>query len=116
MHCLDYEKLKSTDFFFVSSFDFEMGGFFWCVKIKKIVCTNIFNKIIDKAILPLGINVFGVNGLVTVIDVCAMVLDGNAVICVLPKASTKLTREKKQEEKKHISKLALPLFRFCFFF
>lgn len=61
-----------------------------------------------KRFLPLGINVFGVNGLVTVIDVCAMVLDGNAVICVLPKASTKLTREKKQEEKKHISKLALP--------
>lgn len=77
------------------------------------VCTNnIINKIIDKTILPLGINVFGVNGLVTVIDVCAMVLDGNAVICVLPKASTKLTREKKQEEKKHISKLALPLVRF----
>lgn len=73
---------------------------------------NIFNKIIDKTILPLGINVFGVNGLVTVIDVCAMVLDGNAVICVLPKASTKLTREKKQEEKKHISKLALPLVHF----
>lgn len=64
--------------------------------------------------MPLGINVFGVNGLVTVIDVCAMVLDGNAVICVLPKASTKLTREKKQEEKKHISKLALP-WNFFFF-
>lgn len=50
--------------------------------------------------MPLGINVFGVNGLVTVIDVCAMVLDGNAVICVRPKASTKSTEEKKEEEKK----------------
>lgn len=38
--------------------------------------------------LPLGMNVFGVNGLVTVIDDCAMDLDGNAVICVLPNAST----------------------------
>lgn len=65
------------------------------------------NKIIDKTILPLGINVFGVNGLVTVIDVCAMVLDGNAVICVLPKASTKLTREKKtRREKTHLKTCA----------
>lgn len=39
--------------------------------------------------LPRGINVFGVNGRVTVIDDdCAMDLDGKAVICVLPNAST----------------------------
>lgn len=50
-------------------------------------------------LLPLGIIVLDVNGLVTVIDVCAMVLDGNAVICVLPKASTKSDKRKKKREK-----------------
>lgn len=38
------------------------------------------NDKIDNKFLPLGIIVLDVNGLVTVIDVCAMVLDGNAVI------------------------------------
>lgn len=64
--------------------------------------------------MPLGINVFGVNGLVTVIDVCAMVLDGNAVICVRPKASTKSTEEKKEEEKKKIVLKNFVIFRVRF--
>lgn len=64
-----------------------------------------------KEILPLGINVFGVNGLVTVIDVCAMVLDGNAVICVLPNASTKIGQEKRNKKRKNISQnLRFPYF------
>lgn len=37
---------------------------------------------------PLGINEFGVSGRDTVIDVCAIVLDGNADICVRPNVST----------------------------
>lgn len=53
------------------------------------VCVFVFYYLLLNGIgLPLGVNVFGVNGLVTVIDDCAMDLDGNAVICVLPNAST----------------------------
>lgn len=42
----------------------------------------------DKIYKPLGINEFGVSGRVTVMDVCAIVLDGNADICVRPNISS----------------------------
>lgn len=50
------------------------------MKIQQQQKINNQNNKIDNKFLPLGIIVLDVNGLVTVIDVCAMVLDGNAVI------------------------------------